>query len=174
MVFETERLFLRPWKKEDDNRVYELAKDPHVGPPCGWTPHKNLKESKAVLRDILINDYTFALVLKDTQEVVGNISIMPYSESRFAQNDKQAEVGFWLGYPYWGKGYMAEACTRIITYGMEELKLEKIWCAHEVKNHNSMRVQQKCGFIFDHDETVSSKGEAYLLKVNYVKQNERG
>ena len=113
-------------------------------------------------------------MLKDTQEVVGNISIMPYSESRFAQNDKQAEVGFWLGYPYWGKGYMAEACTRIITYGLEELKLEKIWCAHEVKNHNSMRVQQKCGFIFDHDETVSSKGEEYLLKVNYVKKNERG
>lgn len=174
MVFETDRLILRLWEKEDAERLYELAKDSHVGPPCGWTPHKDIKESKAVLRDILINEYTFAIVLKATEEVIGNISIMPYSESRFAQNSNQAEIGFWLGYSYWGMGYMAEACDRIIAYGFNELHLERIWCAHDVENHNSMRVQQKCGFVFHHEEVFSAKEETHLLKVNCVNNNERG
>lgn len=172
MVLETKRLILRSWKKEDGERVHELAKDPHVGPPCGWSPHKNLRESKAVLREILMNDYTFAILLKETQEVIGNISLMPYSESRFAQNEKQAEVGFWLGYPYWGKGYMAEACIRLVEYGFKEKKLEKIWCAHNLDNYNSMRVQQKSGFVFHHLDSYFSKelDKKIDVKVNCIQK----
>lgn len=157
MVLETERLILRPWNTEDLQSLYELAKDSHVGPPCGWNPHKDLKESKNVLEDILINDYTFALVLKETGEVIGDISLMPYSESRFSQNEQEGEVGFWLGYPYWGKGYMPEACRRIVEYGLKELKLKKIWCAHNLDNYNSKRVQEKSGFAFHHKDSYYAK-----------------
>lgn len=172
MMLETERLILRPWKKEDGERVYELAKDPHVGPPCGWTPHKHLKESKAILRDVLINDYTFAIVLKETEMVIGNISLMPYCESRFAENENHGEIGFWLGYPYWGNGYMAEACTCLITYGFQEKELEKIWCTHNLDNHNSMRVQQKSGFVFHHEDSYYSRelDKQISVMVNCIKK----
>ena len=170
MVLETERLILRPWKNEDAERVYVLAKDVHVGPPCGWTPHRDLKESRAVLRDILMNDYTFAVLLKENQRVIGNISLMPYSESRFAKNEKQAEIGFWLGYSYWGNGYMTEACKKLIEYGFEECGLECIWCAHNLENHNSMRVQQKSGFVFHHEDYYYSKelDKQISMKVNCI------
>lgn len=127
MILETKRLMLRAWKKDDAEKVYELAKDPHIGPPCGWKPHENLRESKEVLRDILMNDYTYAILLKETEQIIGNISLMPYSESRFAQCEREAEIGFWLGYPYWGNGYMAEACVCLVEYGFKEKKLEKNW-----------------------------------------------
>lgn len=173
MILETERFILRPWEKEDAAAVYELAKDPNVGPPCGWTPHKSLQESKAVLRDILMNDYTFAIVAKDTKQVIGNISIMPYSESRFARSDNQAEIGFWLGYPYWGQGYMTEACKKMIEYGFNELKLDIIWCGHESGNMGSMRVQQKAGFEFDHEDSYYAKelDERVCVKVNCIKND---
>lgn len=157
MVLETERLILRPWKTEDLNSLYEMAKNPYVGPPCGWSPHKDIQESQMVLEDILINDYTFALVLKETREVIGNISLMPYSESRFSENENEAEVGFWLGYPYWGKAYMPEACQRIIVYAFEEKNLKKVWCAHNEENHNSKRVQEKSGFTFHHKDSYYAK-----------------
>lgn len=168
MVLETKRLILRTWKKEDINELHELAKAPQVGPPCGWEPHKSLRESKAVLRDILMNDYTYAIVSKQTGQIIGNISLMPYSESRFARNENQAEIGFWLGHPYWGQGYMTEACMQIIKYGFEVLHLEKIWCAHDLQNYNSMRVQEKSGFAFHHEETISEKEKKILLKVNCI------
>lgn len=172
MVLETERLLLRQWKQADAERVYELAKDPHVGPPCGWTPHKNLGESKTVVRDILMNSYTYAIVLKETQEVIGNIACMPYCESHFAQNEDEAELGFWLGYPYWGNGYMQEACKCLIEYGFTEAAFNVIWCAHSEDNYNSMRVQQKCGFVFHHEEIYYEKERdaKVCVKVNCIKK----
>lgn len=173
MILETKRLVLRLWKKEDANVLYELARDVHVGPPCGWEPHKSLRESKGILRDVLINDYTYAIVLRETNEVIGNISLMPYCESRFAQNEKQAEIGFWLGYPYWGKGYMPEACIRLIGYGFQEKGLEKIWCSHDLENHNSMRVQQKCGFKFHHEDSYYSRDldKKISMRVNCIENS---
>lgn len=171
MVLETERLILRPWKKEDEEDLFLLAQDARVGLPCGWSPHKNKRESRAVLRDILMNDYTFAVVLKMEQKVIGNIALMPYCESRFARNDRQAEIGFWLGYPYWNKGYMTEGCKKVIEYGFEEIGLEAIWCAHNLDNYGSMRVQQKCGFVFHHEDTYYSRelDREIPVKVNNIR-----
>ncbi len=165
MQLETERLIIRPWTMEDVEEIYELAKDEHVGPPCGWTPHKSSEESAFVLKNILINDYTFALVLKDNNKIIGDIGIMPNTESKFCENEKQAEIGFWLGFQYWGKGYMPEACKRMIQYGFNELGLEKIWCSHNTDNHNSKRVQEKSGFEFVRMDEFYSRAKECNVEV---------
>ena len=177
MILKTKRLLLRPWVDSDEAQLYELAKDPHVGPPCGWEPHEDRQESREILEDILMNDFTFAIELVETGEVIGNISLMPYSESRFAMGENQAEIGFWLGFPYWGKGYMTEACDRLVAYGLEELKLDIIWCGHNPDNIASMHVQQKCGFEFHHEDSMYSKEKDERIKVvvnNIHNKCERG
>ncbi|MBQ3558132.1 MAG: GNAT family N-acetyltransferase [Agathobacter sp.] len=176
MVLQTERLIVRPWKKADVEQLFMLAKDPHVGPPCGWTPHENLKESREVLRDILMNEYTYAILLKETEMVIGNVALMPYCESRFAQSETEAELGFWLGYPYWGNGYMAEACKCLLEHGFTQKNLSVIWCAHNLDNYNSMRVQEKCGFVFHHEDVYYERelAKKIRVKVNCVKKEERG
>lgn len=146
---ETERLILRHWQESDVEALYELAKDEHVGPDCGWNPHKDIAESEFVLKNILMKEGTFAIVLKDTGNVIGNISIF---KSEYADNDNQAEIGFWLGYPYWNKGYMSEACRYLLNYCFNEFKLKKIWCVHFEYNHKSARVQKKCGFRYHHTD----------------------
>lgn len=148
MKLETERLILRPWRIEDAEELFELARDPEVGPACGWAPHKDIEESKKVLEHILINDYSYAIVLKESGQVIGDISRMPKGESRYCENEKQAEIGFWLGRPYWGNGYMPEACKVLMKYCFETMKLEKVWCGHNITNEKSERVQEKCGFAF--------------------------
>ena len=57
MRLETNRLILRLWGKEDEQRLFELAKNPNVGPPCGWIAHQNLEESQMVLQDILLEQW---------------------------------------------------------------------------------------------------------------------
>ena len=43
-MIETERLVLRRWRPEDAESLFEYAKDPEVGPPAGWPPHKSIEE----------------------------------------------------------------------------------------------------------------------------------
>lgn len=54
MVLQTERLILCPWKETDAESLYEYAKDPEVGPIAGWPPHKNLEESRDVIKHVKI------------------------------------------------------------------------------------------------------------------------
>ena len=54
MKIETERLCLRYWEESDAEVLYEMAKDPDVGPACGWQPHKDIEETKEVLKNILM------------------------------------------------------------------------------------------------------------------------
>lgn len=151
---ETERLVLRPWQLSDTERLFELAADPHVGPPCGWNPHKDSAESRYILQNILINDYTWALVLKDDDLVIGNISLMPLHVSRLAENDTESEIGYWLGYPYWKHGYMSEACARVIRYGFEEKHLKTMLACHYEYNPASGKVMEKCGMRVIRTEPV--------------------
>ncbi len=147
---ETERLTLRPWRESDYIQLYELAKDSQVGPDCGWHPHKDIKESKTILKNILMSEGTYAIVLKETNTVIGNISLY---DSEYCENKNQKEIGFWLGRDFWGKGYMSEACRFIINYTFHTLKLEKLWCGHFDYNQKSASVQKKCGFIYHSTHT---------------------
>ncbi len=152
------RLFLRPWQKDDAEALFLLAKDPEVGPRCGWLPHRDVKESRMILEKILINSYTWAIVRKEDGILMGNISLMPYGITSLAENDSEAEIGFWLGRPYWNRGYMTEACARILRFGFEERSLRVIYCRHAEANTGSGRVQEKCGLRVYARETCDLPG----------------
>lgn len=146
VCFETERLILRPWDVKDADDCYELAKDERVGPAAGWPAHRSLDESKDVIRNVLCVPETYAIVLKETSKVIGSISLHFHSD--LADADDEAELGYWLGVPYWGKGLMTEAGRRIVQHGFEDLGLRQIWAGYYDGNERSRRVQEKLGFIY--------------------------
>lgn len=166
MKIETERLCLRYWEESDAEVLYEMAKDPDVGPACGWQPHKDIEETKTVLKNILMNDWTYAIVLKETGAVIGLISHGSNQVSRRCENENQVEIGFWLGKAYWGNGYMPEACKQVIKYCFENLQVEKVWCGHSITNEKSKRVQEKCGFKFAYLDEKRSSVVNVILREN--------
>ena len=50
MVFETERLLLRPWAETDPKSLYEYAKDGRIGPIAGWPVHTSMENSREIIR----------------------------------------------------------------------------------------------------------------------------
>ena len=50
-MIETDRLILRPWLDSDAEALFRYASDPDVGPHAGWPPHKDIEESRRVIRD---------------------------------------------------------------------------------------------------------------------------
>lgn len=150
---ETERLLLRPWTENDAEALYKYAQDPAVGPIAGWPPHISVENSREIIKDILSAPETYAVVLKETSEPVGSVGIMFGDCVHSADREEgDAEIGYWIGVPYWGQGLIPEAVKCLLKRCFEELHIKRVWCAYYDGNIRSRRVMDKCGFKFHHIE----------------------
>lgn len=149
-MLQTKRLILRPWASDDAEELYRYAKDPKVGPIAGWPPHTSVENSREIIRDVLSSPETYAVVLKETGLPVGSIGLLFEEAANAPVSEGEAEIGYWIGVPYWGRGLIPEAVREIQRYAFEELKLHGLWCGYYDGNHNSQRVQEKCGFEYHH------------------------
>ena len=150
MILETERLILRGWRDEDASSLFKYARDERVGLPAGWAPHKDERYSRAVIRTILAREETYAICLKGTDEPIGSIGLMfRDSEDRGIPSDS-AELGYWLGVPFWGQGIAYEAVKELLRHGFVDLGLSTIYCGYFEGNERSKKLQQKCGFKYHH------------------------
>ena len=145
MILETKRLILRPWEESDAVECFRYAKDPRVGPIAGWPVHTDIEYTRRVIREILIAPETYAIVLKETALPVGSVGL---HHNDLAEKDDEAELGYWLGVPYWGRGIVPEAAEEVIRHAFDDLGLARVWCGYYEGNERSRRVQEKLGFIY--------------------------
>ena len=155
MILETSRLILRPWKEADAEDLYELAKSPHIGPAAGWPVHTSVENSKQIIRDVLSAEHTFAVTVRNRDNAVGSAGLMIGGKSNLGIRDGEAEIGYWIGEPYWGRGYIPEAVCELMRYAFDELNISAVWCGYFDGNEKSKRVNEKCGLRFHHTERDS-------------------
>jgi [ribosomal protein S5]-alanine N-acetyltransferase len=82
-------------------------------------------------------------------EEVGQPGLIGVIDARIERYARQLEVGYWLGVPYWRKGYMAEAVGLICHFCFHHLKAEVVQGGAFAGNHASRRVMEKAGFNFE-------------------------
>lgn len=145
LTLETERLLLRRFTLEDAPRVQLLAGDKAIAETTLNIPHPyedGMAEewigTHEEQRDAgkLEN---FALVQKGDNLLVGAIGLVIKREF------ESAELGYWVGRPYWGQGYCTEAARMILKYGFEQLGLNRIFAGHFTINPASGKVMKKIG-----------------------------
>lgn len=154
------RIFLRPWNEEDAPRLYDLARDPDIGPRAGWPIHTSVENSREIIRNILSAPETYALMLQENDLPVGSIGLKKPEERFEDLFGRQLEIGYWLGKKFWGCGLMPEAVNLMLKHGFEDLNCAAIWCAHYDFNDQSRRVIEKCGFHYRRScETTNLLGE---------------
>ncbi|ELX8378214.1 GNAT family N-acetyltransferase [Providencia vermicola] len=147
MILHTERLILRPWQENDAADLYEYAKDERVGPIAGWPPHQSVEESLDIIKNIFMRDEIYAVALKEDNRAIGLIGLSIGSESNFPIGENDAEVSYWIGVPFWGKGLIPEAIREVMRHGFNDLKLDNLWCGYFQGNEQSKIAQEKCGFV---------------------------
>ncbi len=76
-------------------------------------------------------------------QYVGNISLIKATDVYH----NSAEIGYFLGEPYWGKGIMTKAVNLITEYGFKNLDIIRIHTGVYSYNKASQRVLEKCGYI---------------------------
>lgn len=150
MKLETERLLLRAWSFDDAESLFKYASDDRIGPIAGWNPHKSIYESRQIINDVLSAYGVYAVVLKETNEPIGSIGLMIGKKSNLNLPENEAEIGYWIGVPYWGQGLIPEAMNEIIRFSFNDLKLSRLWCGYFDGNEKSKRCQEKCGFRYHH------------------------
>ena len=149
MNIRTDRLLLRPLELSDAPDIQLLAGDKDVASTTRDIPHpyeegmaekwiKSCQEKAA--SGELIN---FAITLPNDGSFLGAIGIHP------DDTGSQAEISYWVGKPYWNRGYATEAVKGVIDQGCTQLKLERIYAAHFTRNPSSGRVMQKAGMLHE-------------------------
>lgn len=92
----TERLTLRSWKESDAEMLYRYACNPNIGPIAGWPPHTSVENSREIIKTVLSAPETYAVVLKETNEVVGSIGLMMTRSKANCTKmvDNECEIGY--------------------------------------------------------------------------------
>ncbi len=150
MILETERLILRRWEERDAEDLYKYASDPAVGPIAGWPAHQSLDESREVIKNVFNGKEAYAICLKEDNKAIGAIELKLNGHTDMTERDDECELGYWLGKPFWGRGYMPEAVKTLLRHGFETLGMTTIWCGYYDGNNKSKRVQEKVGFVYHH------------------------
>lgn len=153
MELETKRLILRPWCDEDAEELYKYAKDPDVGPIAGWPVHTSVENSLEIIQGVLSAPEIYAVVLKETGKPVGSIGIMFGDGGSAPIKEHEAEIGYWIGKPYWGQRLIPEAVKELQRRCFKDLGCVGVWCGYYDGNMKSKRAQEKCGFKFHHTKT---------------------
>lgn len=143
-IINTPRLRLRPWKDMDAPELYELARDPRIGMLCGWKPYEGIDDAHEALSTFLAAPDSYAVTLGSTGELVGSIALRIDTGSPEAT---VADIGYWIGVPYWGNGYATEAGNAIIERA-RDLGIKTIVLKYFDGNGASRRVSEKLGFAW--------------------------
>lgn len=147
-ILSGEMLTMRPLDGRDVADILALAAAPEIAAntfvPQPYPP----EAAREFVRDRQEKwrndeDYVFALIEKRSEAFVGCMGIHPVHEHF------RAEVGYWIGTPYWGRGYATEALRLLIRFGFERLKLNRIEAGHFAHNPASGRVMQKADMRYE-------------------------
>ncbi len=138
-VLETERLALRAPRVEDAGAVAALANDRRIAENTARLPHPyRVADAREwiVGANMQAGERTF--LIEHNGAVIGACGL----ELRH----DLPEIGYWLGVPYWGKGYATEAVRALIDHAFDELGHDTLVAGARTTNPASRRLLEKCGF----------------------------
>lgn len=148
-TIETARLILRPFAASDAPAVYEHVKEWDVASTTLNIPHPyEPSMADSWIRSHAISaaagdGFTLAIIDRESGGLIGSISL------RLSPPHDRGELGYWVGRPYWGRGYVTEAAAAVMKYGFETLGLNRIEAHYLSRNPASGRVMQKLGMTWE-------------------------
>ena len=163
---ETERLILRPPEERDVPTIVAFIGDYDVAKNLSTVPHPYTEaHAREWLAKQPVNlasgtDYGFSIARKEDGAHIGGCGLH--------RKENGNEFGYWLGKPFWQKGYATEAARRIVEFAFFELQLESVWAGWYHDNPNSGRVLEKVGCKPSGQDTRSCMARGHDVICNLV------
>jgi ribosomal-protein-alanine N-acetyltransferase len=143
-TLETSRLLLRPFVPADAPSVKSLAGTPEVALTTLNIPHPypdGVAETWIASHAGTWDDgRSLTLAVATAGEgLVGAVGL------QVDATHERGEIGYWIGFPYWNRGYATEAARELVRFAFDHLKLNRIQASYLVRNPSSGRVMEKLG-----------------------------
>jgi [ribosomal protein S5]-alanine N-acetyltransferase len=135
---------LREWRRGDENQLVEIADNPSVARYLRDTfpsPYTMTDADEWIARNEAADPKTHFAVLLDGRIAGGAGFVVHDAERRIV-----ADLGYWLGEPFWGRGIATVVCRTVTEYAFERHVLRRIESLVYAPNVASERVLQKCGY----------------------------
>lgn len=140
----TERLILRPVAASDAEAIAALVDNYKIAVMLARLPYpykiEDARQFIAWVKEQPADETVFAVCLDN--EARSLIGICSYER----RGEPHPELGYWLGEPYWGKGYMSEAVTAVVDHAFDAAGHERLISGCRLQNLASRRVLEKAGF----------------------------
>src|SRR5262245_1588553 len=154
----TARLLLRPLHDGDAEPMFALFANWEVArwlsaPPWPYTR----SDAEAFIHRCMAGgpDAEAALAITHDGTLVGSVGVRMRAASHLQRGDGP-NIGYWIGEPYWGRGYMTEALAGIVGHVFATRPDDAIYCGAFTHNVASLRVQEKVGFERDGETMLHS------------------
>jgi RimJ/RimL family protein N-acetyltransferase len=139
-VLETERLILRAPRFDDAKAIAALVNDRRIAENTLRIPHPYaLADAESFIATANAADGERAFLITRGAAVLGACGIV-------RRDGEDPEIGYWLGVPFWGRGYATEAARGVIDHAFGDLGYDCLAGGTRVSNPASRRVLEKCGF----------------------------
>ncbi len=141
----TPRLLLRSLERGDLSAIVRLAGAREIAATTANIPHPYAGDNAQSFLEHAEEEFragrsaTFAVTISPRGEFCGAVGLV------IAPAHERAELGYWIGVPYWGQGFATEAASAVIAFGFEALRLNRIHASHFAGNIASQRVLEKIG-----------------------------
>jgi RimJ/RimL family protein N-acetyltransferase len=145
-VLRTSRLILRPLLLDDASTVERLAGEKDIAATTRLIPHPYPPGAAEHWIGTLPELYQRAEMINWGIALDGGLLL---GTIRLTLNpvDNHAEMGYWVGKPFWNNGYCTEAARAVVAYGFDKLDLERIYANYMARNPASGRVLAKLGMV---------------------------
>lgn len=172
IIFETERLIVRHYTKEDGDNFFFLNGDEEIMRYI--RPAKSREESDLFLTEIIqkykedLSAGRWAVQEKHTGVFVGSFAFIPVERSVDKSDSYRMQLGYALLKQEWGKGYATELTLAGIQYVFTKTTLSEIFAVTEVQNTASQKVLLKAGFKM---HSTFTEGAKELFQYSFLKKN---
>ncbi|MDD1706578.1 MAG: GNAT family N-acetyltransferase [Methanoregulaceae archaeon] len=146
----TRRLHLRLPRQEDAHEITRLAGDPEISANTLEIPYPyNERMARDWISEVdqkrdQRSELVFIIANRTSGEIIGAVGLMSLD-----QEHSRGKIGYWIGRPFWNRGYATEAVCAVLDYSFRVLNLRRVYAFYLTRNKASGRVMDKCGMRYE-------------------------
>ncbi len=144
-------MILRPYEPSDTEDIFKVVSRREIADTTVSIPHPYPRQTVEWWINFIKenmekgNAYEFGVYKKDEPHIyIGNSGFVNISKQH-----NNGEIGYFISPEYWNQGYGTEACCKIVEFGFQELKLERVYGRCMTKNEGSRKIMEKAGLKYE-------------------------
>ncbi len=163
---------IRPWEIDDLNNLVKYANNFNIAKnltdkfPYPYT----ITDGEKFIEFASLDNPKHIFAIEINGEAVGGIGIHPQTDIL----KKNAELGFWIGEPFWGQKVISKAISQIIDFGFSNYEIDRIFARAFGENIASQKVLEKNNFILEAKfEKILFKNDEYIDELVFAFRREK-